>query len=192
MAKLGIVLAVYAAAACVGLAFVYAGTKDQIDKNQKAVMEEALGDLFPGADFDTIQNFRMTDNFVTIDADKNDPSNTGVFAARQNGALVGLAVRTSRGGFGGPVKLLVGVGTDGKIMGVKILEHSETPGLGANLSKPIFINQFAGKPANDSFTVKQDVDAITASTITSRAVSDSVKAAGLAAVEWMKENGGSR
>ena len=202
MLKLGVVLALYAAAACVGLAFVYAGTKDKIETNQKAVMEEALRELFPGAEFSAAAGLSIADPLVSIVADRNDPQNTGVFAATQNGVLAGLALKISRNGFGGPVVLLVGVGTDGRIKGVKILEHSETPGLGANAASPnyfvnkaqgiTFYGQFAGKAVSDDFAVKQDVDAITASTITSKAVSDSVKAAGIAAAEWIKNNGGPR
>jgi electron transport complex protein RnfG len=192
MAKLGIVLALYAAAACVGLAFVYAGTKEKIESNQKAVMEEALRDLFPGAEFESVRNVVITESRVTLDGDINDSENTGAFAARKDGVLVGMALRTSYDGYGGPIKILVGVGRDGKITGIKILDHSETPGLGANMVKPNFTGQFAGKAVSDAFVAKQDVVAITAATITSDAVSVSVKAAGTAALEWMRNSGGAR
>ena len=195
MLKLGVILALYAAAACVGLAFVYAGTRERIDINQKAIMEEALNDLFPGADFEPVYNVKIMDSEskVTIDLNKEDPQDTGVIAARKNNAVLGLALRTNMGAFGGPIKLLVGVDTDGKISGIKILEHSETPGLGANAVKPAFYSQFAGKPVTDGFEAKKDVDAITAATITSRAVAESVKAAGEAAMSWFSSQaGGSR
>jgi electron transport complex protein RnfG len=90
---------------------------------------------------------------------------------------------------------MVGVSRDNFITGVKILEHSDTPGLGANAASPsyfvdrakgiTFYGQFAGKKISDPFEVKKDVAAITASTITSRAVSNSVKAAGLAFSAWL-------
>jgi electron transport complex protein RnfG len=93
----------------------------------------------------------------------------------------------------------VGVGADGKISGVKILEHSDTPGLGANAdSKNYYVDrangihfydQFAGKSASDPFEPKQDVIAITAATITSRAVAASVKAAAEAAMTWFAAQG---
>ena len=192
MAKLGIVLALYAAAACVGLAFVYAGTFEKIEENQRALMNEALLALFPGAEFEPVSGVRIldADSRVTIDGDENDPFNTGVYAARRNGVIEGLAIKTSRGGFGGPITLLVGVSVNGKIMGIRILDHSETPGLGKNAEKPRFYGQFDNKPVSDPFVVNNDVDAITASTITSTAISISVKAAGEAALAWIRANGG--
>lgn len=89
---------------------------------------------------------------------------------------LGAAVESTTGGFGGDFKILVGFDNDGKILGYTILQHSETPGLGAKADKWF---QKDGKgcvigknPATDNLTVKKDggdVDAITASTITSRA-----------------------
>lgn len=89
---------------------------------------------------------------------------------------VGAAVESTTGGFGGDLKVLVGLDTDGNILGYTILQHSETPGLGAKADKWF---QKDGKgciigknPATDDLTVKKDngdIDAITASTITSRA-----------------------
>lgn len=181
MLKLGLILALYAAAACVGLAFVYTGTKERIEKNQKEILNEALRELFSDAEFDPINN---------IEGGKNDPQDPDAYKAVKDGVLLGLALKTSCNGYGGSINLLVGVGADNKITGVKILEHSETPGLGANANKITFTGQFAGKDLSDAFEVKQDIDAITAATITSRAVSDSVKAAGGRAAAWMRENGG--
>jgi electron transport complex protein RnfG len=139
---------------------------------------------------------------VSIDGDEKDPENTGAFAALRNGSIIGVALRLSRFSYGGDIKLMVGVGTDKKISGVKILEHSDTPGLGANAGSKTyyvdrdkgirFYDQFAGKSITDPFEPKQDVIAITAATITSRAVSASVKAAGEAASAWLGAQGGSR
>ena len=197
MLKLGIVLALYATAACVGLAFVYAGTEKVIAQRQQDDLNAALSELFPNADFfNPIENIRSTDPAVTIEAD-------GVFAAmRKPNEIIGAALRTSRASYNGAIKVLVGVGVDGRISGVKILEHSDTPGLGANAasatyyidrSKGIhFYDQFAGKSVNDPFEVKQDVVAITAATITSRAVAAEVKAAGEAASAWFASQGGVR
>ena len=197
MAKLGIVLALYAAAACVGLAFVYAGTSEIIAQRQQADLDDALKELFPDADsFRAITDIKSPDPMVLIEGDKNNPNNTGAFAALKNNTSLGVALRTSRGGYGGPIKLLVGVGADGKIKGVKILEHTETPGLGANAGSSTyyvdrakgihFYDQFSGKAVSDAFAPKQDIIPITAATVTSSAISASVKAAGEAAMAWIK------
>jgi electron transport complex protein RnfG len=94
----------------------------------------------------------------------------------------------------------VGVGADNRISGVKILAHQDTPGLGANAASPsyyvdrprgiTFYGQFKGKPVADPFEVKGDVQAVTASTVTSKAVADSVKAAGAAAAAWFASQAG--
>ena len=197
MLKLGIVLALYAAAACVGLAFVYAGTEKVIAQRQQDDLNAALDELFPTADyFEPIENIASLDPAVTIEEG-------GAFAARMNsGEIIGAAVRTSRASYSGAIKILVGVGTNGKISGVKILEHKDTPGLGANAASDKyyvdrangihFYDQFTGKNVTDPFEVKRDVIIITASTITSRAVALSVKAAGETASSWFASQGGSR
>ena len=88
---------------------------------------------------------------------------------------LGAAVQSTTGGFGGDLKVLVGFDTDGKILGYTLLEHAETPGLGAKADK--WFQQggkgdIIGKSPAEPLSVSKDggqVDAITASTITSRA-----------------------
>ena len=200
MLKLGIILAVYSAAACVGLAFVYEGTAKIIAQRQLDDQDAALEELFPYADgFRAVADIHSPDPMVTIDGEEGNPDNTGAFAALKNGEIIGVALRTSRFSYGGAIKILVGVGKDGKISGVKILQHSDTPGLGANAASPAyyvdrsrgihFYDQFTGKNVSDPFVPKQDVIAITAATITSRAVASSVKAAGEAALAWFASGG---
>ena len=88
---------------------------------------------------------------------------------------LGAAVESTTGGFGGNLKVLVGFDTDGKILGYTLLEHAETPGLGAKADKWFQKGEkgdVIGKDPKEPLTVSKDggqVDAITASTITSRA-----------------------
>jgi electron transport complex protein RnfG len=202
MLKLGVILALYSSVACVGLAFVYAGTARIIAQRQQADLDESLRELFPDADsFEAIAEISSPDPTVTIEGDANNPNNTGAFAALKGQAIIGVALRTSRASYNGPIKALVGVSADGKISGVKILEHTDTPGLGANAASPgyyvdrakgiRFYDQFAGKSVSDAFEPKKDVIAITAATITSRAVAASVKAAGEAASAWIASSANS-
>ena len=86
----------------------------------------------------------------------------------------GLAVVSTVVGFGGPLTLMVGFDEAGSVVNTVVLSHSETPGLGAKCtSEASFIDQFKGwDPAARRLAVRKDggeVDAITASTITSRA-----------------------
>jgi electron transport complex protein RnfG len=88
---------------------------------------------------------------------------------------LGAAVESVTGGFGGDLKVLVGFDPEGKILGYTLLEHAETPGLGAKADKWFQKGEkgdIIGKTPAEPLTVSKDggkVDAITASTITSRA-----------------------
>jgi electron transport complex protein RnfG len=193
MMKLGVILAVYAAVACVMLAFVYAGTSKIIASRVEADQNAALKEIFPDADsFEPVEGVASPDPSISIES---------AYVAKRGGTTAGMALKLSRASYSGSILLLAGVGVDKRITGVKIMEHSDTPGLGANAASPsyfvdrangiTFYGQFAGKSVDDPFTVKGDVVAITASTITSRAVTAAVKAAGQAATEWLS-TGGSR
>jgi len=188
MVKLGLILAAFATAMCVMLALVYTGTSAIIAQRQEADLQAALRDIFPDADgFEPVSGIESPDASVTIE---------DAYKASKDGETVGAALRLSRASYGGPITLMTGVSVDGIITGVKILKHFDTPGLGANAaSKSYFVNrekgitfygQFAGKSVDHPFQVKDDVAAITASTVTSRAVALSVKAAGLAVTAWLK------
>jgi Na+-translocating ferredoxin:NAD+ oxidoreductase subunit G len=186
MMKLGVILAIFAAAACVMLAFVYSGTSAIIKQRQQADLEAALKELFPDTDdFQLIEGIKSPNTAITIES---------AYSAVKNGKIIGAALTLSCASYSGKIKTMVGISAENFITGVKILEHSDTPGLGANAASPsyfvdrakgiTFYGQFAGKKVSDPFEVKKDVVAITASTITSRAVSNSVKAAGLAFSAW--------
>ena len=91
------------------------------------------------------------------------------------GKDIGAAVESTTLGFGGNLKVLVGFDPEGTIKGYTLLEHAETPGLGAKADKWFQKGEkgdIVGKNPKDPLTVSKDggqVDAITASTITSRA-----------------------
>ena len=93
----------------------------------------------------------------------------------KSGLDLGAAVESTTGGFGGDLKVLVGFDAEGKILGYTLLEHAETPGLGAKADKWFQKGEkgdIIGKVPAEPLTVSKDggqVDAITASTITSRA-----------------------
>ncbi|RRC97863.1 RnfABCDGE type electron transport complex subunit G [Prevotella sp. OH937_COT-195] len=96
---------------------------------------------------------------------------------------IGAAVESTTGGFGGKLKILVGFDPTGKILGYTILEHAETPGLGAKVDKwfqkggkgciveknPDTNILLVTKDTRKSDNKQGEIDAITASTITSRA-----------------------
>jgi len=93
------------------------------------------------------------------------------------GQDLGAAVESTSQGFGGDLKILVGFDPKGNILGYTLLEHAETPGLGAKADKWFQKGEkgdIIGKnPATNKLAVTKggegEIDAITASTITSRA-----------------------
>ena len=99
----------------------------------------------------------------------------------ENGDVIGFVFTTSAKGYGGAVGVMVGVDAEGVITGIEILSHSETPGLGANATTDGFKSQFAGKSGelvvDKNNADGQNIKAITAATITSKAVTSAVNAA---------------
>ena len=105
----------------------------------------------------------------------------------------GYAIISTTSGFGGALTLMVGINDDGEIHNTTVLSHSETPGLGAKCTTDEhFMAQFRGfDPDEKSLLVKKDggdLDAITASTITSRAYAKAVANA-VAVYQKLKEGG---
>lgn len=99
-----------------------------------------------------------------------------IYPATQGGKPIGAAVEASANGFGGTLTVLVGFDTEGNIIDYSLLSHAETPGLGSKASdwfKKGAKGDITGKnPGTQSLIVSKDggeIDAITASTITSRA-----------------------
>ncbi len=189
-AKLGLILAAFAVTACVGLSFVYAATEKQIAVNRDKQLNESLSSLFPDAQFKDIS--------ADITKAAGDTKIGNAYVATRAGTILGVAIKASGPSYGGPVTALVGLGTDHRVAGLRILISTDTPGLGLNATNPTsyvnkskkltFPGQFTGKPTTDAFIVKQDVDAISASTITSKAITNIVKASVDSGQAWLERN----
>ncbi len=97
------------------------------------------------------------------------------FRARKDGALAGVAFTVvAPDGYSGNITMMVGVDPEGKVVGLEILSHAETPGLGDKITRDEFKGQFRGKTlAGADWRVKKDggdFDQITGATISPRAV----------------------
>ena len=120
----------------------------------------------------------------------------GWFAAEKGGKAIAYIVPSESKGYGGKIKMLVAVTADAKVIDFSILEHNETPGLGDNAQKPAFRQMFAGKGA-DKLEVTKDpnnkdnIQAMTGATISSRAVNKGVRQA-VEAVAVYKAQGGAK
>lgn len=153
---------------CSGLlAGVYALTKEPIDAAAKAKNEAAIKEVLP-------ETAVKIEEERTVDFE--GASYVYNLAYDELGNTVGCAINVAPVGFGGPIAIKVGFDASGIIYNTKVLSQAETPGLGAKCVEPSFAAQFKGfDPSAKNLAVKKDggdVDAITASTITSRAYAD--------------------
>jgi electron transport complex protein RnfG len=154
------------------LAGVYELTKDAIDAVHIQKINRGISEVLP--EFDNNPSENVYKKFV-------DGDTVYVYVATKGEKSVGAAVQTfTNNGYGGRIALLVGFLDDGTINNINVISHSETPGLGDKIDhkKHHFSLQFHGKnPETYKLVVKKeggDVDAITASTISSKAFCDAV------------------
>ncbi|MFH0962663.1 MAG: RnfABCDGE type electron transport complex subunit G [Planctomycetota bacterium] len=197
--RYALVLLAVSACAALLVAGVYTATSDVIRRNEAMVKQSALHRVFPDA-----QEF----DFRTF-ADPHDADRT-VVVTRADGKPVGYATVGKAAGYGGTIRVLVGLGPDIQAPTVKLIEvlsHSETPGLGAKIQEvastetlwswigkkltgkskgeaqplaPWFQAQFAGRNAAQVRAFARnpkeggEIDAITAATVSSRAVATAV------------------
>ncbi len=195
MFRLGITLALFASGACVALAVVYNITGPVIKTQEERALTAALKDIFPESDgfSDITKELQSSDPRIQI---------LKAYAMTKGGSLIGVAVKASGPSYSSNAILLSGIKVDGTIKQVRVLKISDTPGLGANAANPgyfvdkakkvTFTGQFEGKKVTDPFKVKEDVQAITASTITSRSLSAIVKASADAASAYISQKGGAK
>jgi Na+-translocating ferredoxin:NAD+ oxidoreductase subunit G len=165
LTKFGAILGTTCLLATLILAVTYRITKPKIDEEFKKEEHEALKAILPEADVFHEKSIDGIDYFEAMD----------------EGKVRGYCVRVTGTGYSGYIRMLVGVNTEGVIEGVEILEHYETPGLGAKIDEikrgekdPWFLRQFKGKKA-ETIEVKKNIDAITGATISSRAVTDAIR-----------------
>ena len=134
----------------------YVLTKEPIDKAAAEKTNKAISQVLP--------------HFTDVQYNEEE----GYYTATDGETLVGYAIESTTVGFGGPLSLIVGVTPDGVVYNTSVLSHAETPGLGAKCTTDQkFVDQWRGFDSSiKKLSVKKDggdVDAITASTITSRA-----------------------
>ena len=150
------------------LGLVYNVTKGPIELSSKKAQIDALKVVLPEFDNDPTKDTREIDGLT-------------YYTGTKSGQVVGYAVKTfTDKGFSGRFDLMVGLLPDGTINNIAVLSQKETPGLGDKM-KTNWKDQFKGKnPESFKLSVKKDggdVDAITASTITSRAFCDATQKA---------------
>ena len=185
MRKHGVTLALFAAGSTGLTAAINQLTKhtidDQAEKQQNALFQQVI----PAGSY----NNDLLKSCFVVDAPELGKGTHKVYIARQDDKPVGAVLEaTAPDGYSGAIQLLVGADFNGTVLGTRVTEHHETPGLGDKIELRLsdWITFFAGKKingANDSqWAVKKDggqFDQFTGATITPRAVVNAVKRAGL-------------
>lgn len=153
------------------LAYVNHVTEEPIKAQKEKTLADGIKSVMGGGDLKVVK----TDTVKQNDAKGKELTYIIYQTQDANQKDLGAAVESTTGGFGGNLKILVGFDPEGKILGYTLLEHAETPGLGAKADKWFQKGQkgdIIGKNPKEKLSVSKDggqVDAITASTITSRA-----------------------
>ncbi len=167
------------------LALVYGITKDPIDAANLATAQASYQAVFEDADsFETLEYDQDAADELLDENGYSDTIDDIEAAKDADGNTLGYVITvTAKDGSQGSITFAVGIRNDGTVNGYSITDISETPGLGMKAEDEAFYSQFEGKLV-DSFTVvKQtpasdnEIEAITGSTITSKAMANGCNAA---------------
>ncbi|MDP7141650.1 MAG: RnfABCDGE type electron transport complex subunit G [Candidatus Woesearchaeota archaeon] len=154
--RLTLTLTIICILSAVALSFVYENMNPIIEENKAIRLKAALKEVIP-----------LADNFEEAKEISNPEGIIYIFKGLKDNRIIGYAILSEALGYGGDIKILTGINKDREITGIKIMEHLETPGLGARIEEEEFLDQFIGKP--------EKIDAITGATISSTAVIDTVE-----------------
>ncbi len=162
-------LTLICAVAAYALANIAEVTKGPIAESEAKAQREAVEAVLPAfaqLAIDTLQN-EVGDLHLYF---------SGVGAA----GPTGTAFASNSGlGYSGEIEIMLGIDPAGKVSGVRILRHAETPGLGANYADPALLDNFyVGRPLEANWKLTKDggeVDAVTGATVTGRAIADAIE-----------------
>jgi electron transport complex protein RnfG len=177
MLKNSLVLGAFAILTVGIVATTQLGTAKRIEAAQREAKVQALAQILPADSYDN----HLLDNARNV----NDPllgnkGPTPAYLATSNGEPSAVILQvTAPDGYSGSINLLIGILADGRLAGVRVISHKETPGLGdkIELAKGNWINSFVGTslqtPDESGWAVKKDggqFDQFAGATITPRAV----------------------
>jgi len=163
--QLGLILLAFCVVATALLAYVNTLTRPQIEKIKTLEAEATRRELIPDSDFEEV-NGEIT-YYIAKDS--------------KTGEVKGYVFTAQKNGYNGAVKTMAALNKDFQIIAIKVIEQTETPGLGTNSTQPKFTDQFKGKTSEQLIVDKDGgvppncIKAITGATITTRAVTNSLK-----------------
>lgn len=177
------VLAIFALLASILLGFADLATRDVIQLRLEEDLKASLEEVVPA---DLYDNNLLTDSITLASTENNlGADQTIVYLAKKQGALNAVCFKFfAPDGYAGPISLVMGIDKNGEILGVRVITHAETPGLGdkIEISKSKWILSFNGKSLDNltvaQWAVKKDggvFDQFAGATITPRKVVQAIK-----------------
>jgi electron transport complex protein RnfG len=174
MIKLIAVLTLTCLLSALGLAYVNRLTEEPIAEQKRQAKLRAVKAVLPPFDNDPIKEKKE----LEIKGGK-----ITFYIGKKEGKVIGVAFSQEGEGYGGFIKVMLGITPGEEISGVEILGHLETPGLGARIEEPRFKEQFKGKSRANSKLVQGklavrkdggDIEALTGATISPRGVTEAL------------------
>ncbi|MEE1027327.1 MAG: RnfABCDGE type electron transport complex subunit G [Agathobacter sp.] len=167
------------------LGIVYGVTKPRIDAEKLKTAQAAYQQVFSDAEsFETYEYDQTQADKILQDAEYKDVINDIQSALSKDGEVLGYVITvTAKDGSQGSITFSVGIRNDGTVNGYSITDIAETPGLGMKAQDESFYKQFENKLVEKFTVVKQtpaadnEIEAITGSTITSKAMANGCNAA---------------
>ncbi len=175
--KMIVVLAVICTTSGVVLSYVNEATEAPREYQYiKFVQEPSMKAVLSDYDNDPIKE-RI--KLVVGEDKEGNPIEMVVFPAKKDGKIQSVAYSASAKGYHDLIEVMVGVGPDGKLTGISIMSHTETPGLGARIVEPEFTDQFKGLDLDTAKLPAEggQVDALSGATSSTTGVITAVSAA---------------
>ncbi len=145
-----VVLTLVCLISALALAFVNELTEDRIAAQKLAAKLRAVEEALPRDDLQ-YDNNPSQDVLSIPEWKEKDDTAKEIYLGKRGGEIIGAAFTSVGEGYGGFITVMMGVDPAGKLTGIEILEHLETPGLGANIDNPeLFKNQFMGRSPEGS------------------------------------------
>ena len=173
--KSGMLLLVFTMVSILFVSLTQDTTQEKIQYNEEQLLIKRLAELVSNYDNDILKE--KYDQVLMLHGIKQT---IGIYPAKRNGQTFAYLVEhTYPNGYNGSIRLLTGISVDETLLGVRVVAHKETPGLGDKIEtrKSDWIKQFTGlslsNPTQDNWKVKRDggvFEAFTGATITPRAI----------------------
>lgn len=166
--KLGVTLLIVCSVAAIVLAFSNQATKGRIEEQERLESEKLLIEIFgEGNKFSKVSN----ELFESVKAAQSKVID--IYEVKKNQEIQGYAIKDKSNGYKPDVTMLVGITTEGKVKGLRVLSHAETKGIGTNALTTEYLSKFNEKSVEEKIVV----DVVSGASRTSNALIQGVNIA---------------